>query len=161
VIHLTEAIERQRLSWDDLFFKIAEDVSKRSVCFRSPIGAVIVRDNKYIVSMGYNGAPTYQPNCAEIGWCYRETNGIKSGTELERCRACGSHAESNAISLAARNGSATNCCSLYMFGKTFVCTQCKAIIANAGIIKVMIKHPDGTDETFIPSVDWTVHDVDK
>src|SRR4030042_2779829 len=96
-------VTNPRPTWGEYFLPIPEVVSSRSTCFRNKVGAVIVRE-KYIVATGYNGAPQHQPNCQEVGYCYREKHQIKSGNQLERCRAVGSNAESNAIALAARNG---------------------------------------------------------
>ena len=150
----------KRKSWDEYFLDIAEMVSSRSTCFRNKVGAVIVRD-KDIIATGYNGAPTHQPNCQEIGFCYRDKHSIKSGTRLELCRAVGSHAESNAISLAARNGHTTRGATMYIVGHTNICNQCKAIIANALISRVVQRKPDGTIEEFFPEKDWTVHPIDQ
>ncbi len=150
-----------RPDWDEYFLKIAEVVSSRSSCFRNQVGAVIVRD-KDIISTGYNGAPRYQPNCLEIGWCYRDRYGIVSGTQLERCRAVGSHAESNAIALAARNGHLTNQASIYIFGHRAVCNQCRALIANANIVRVLLQPPDNSRvQEFYPEQDWRQHPVDQ
>lgn len=149
-----------RPSWDEYFLGIARDVAKRSSCLRRQVGAVIVKD-KDIVSTGYNGAPKYQKNCLEIGWCYRDKYNIKSGTSLELCRAVGSHAESNAIALAARNGHTTSDSHIYIHGHMFVCNQCKALIANANIKRVILETPDGKIEEYIPERDWTIHPVDQ
>lgn len=150
----------RRKSWDEYFLDIAEMVASRSTCFRNKVGAVIVR-NKDIISTGYNGAPTHQPNCLEIGFCYRDKHNIKSGTQLEKCRAVGSHAESNAVVLAARNGHSTSGGTMYVVGHRFICNQCKAIIANALIEKVVLKKPDGEIEIIYPARDWKVHPVDQ
>ncbi|HPC36850.1 MAG TPA: dCMP deaminase family protein [Candidatus Marinimicrobia bacterium] len=149
-----------RKTWDEYFLDIAEMVASRSTCFRNKVGAVIVRD-KVIVSTGYNGAPTNQPNCMEIGYCYRDRHQIKSGTQLERCRAVGSHAESNAVVLAARNGQSTAGATIYVVGHKSICDQCKAIIANAKIERVVMRNLDRQIEIVKPSVDWTVHPVDQ
>jgi dCMP deaminase len=150
-----------RPSWDETWISVADVMARRSVCFRNKCAAIIVRDGKRVVSTGYNGAPVHQKNCAEIGFCYREKNGIKSGTELERCRACGSHAETNAVAMAARDGTSTNGTTMYITGHDFVCTQCKGTIANAGITRVVLKDRSGTIHEFIPSFDWVVHPVDQ
>ncbi|GAB4320170.1 MAG: cytidine/deoxycytidylate deaminase family protein [Promethearchaeota archaeon] len=122
---------------------------------------MIVRD-KYIVATGYNGAPQYQPNCQTVGYCYRERHGIASGTSLELCRAVGSHAESNAVALAARNGFATNGATIYVTGHDFICNQCRAQIANAGIARVLLKRKsDDVVVEYVPSRDWTVHPIDE
>jgi len=149
-----------RPDWDEYFFAIAQTVSSRSTCYRNKVGAVIVKD-KEIISTGYNGAPSYQKNCLEMGFCYRDKNNILSGTSLERCRAVGSHAESNAVVLAAKHGHSTNQATLYIVGHKYICNQCKAIIANSGINKVLLKTPDGKVEVYFPEKDWTTHPIDQ
>jgi dCMP deaminase len=148
-----------RPSWDEYFLDIARVVASRSTCYRNKVGAVVAKD-KTIISTGYNGTPKYQKNCLEIGYCYREDNQIPSGKQLETCRAVGSHAESNAIALAARNGHPTKDATIYIIGHTMICNQCKAILANSGIIRVVLQKPDGTIEESSPEKDWTVHPID-
>ena len=148
-----------RPDWDEYFLDIAKSVASRSSCIRNKVGAVIVK-NKAIISTGYNGAPQYQKNCLEIGFCYRNKNGIKSGTQLELCRAVGSHAESNAISLAARNGNAIEDSIIYIVGHNFVCNQCKALIANSNIKKVVLLTTDNEKLIFHPSKEWLIHPID-
>jgi dCMP deaminase len=138
---------------------MADVVSTRSACKRNKVGAIIVKD-KYIISTGYNGTPIYQPNCEEIGFCYREKNNIKSGTQLELCRASGSHGEANAISLAAKSGKSTDGATIYVVGHHFICNSCKAMISNAGIIRVVFRKLNGDIEEIIPSRDWTIHPID-
>ncbi len=149
-----------RPDWDEYFLDIAKSVANRSSCIRNKVGAVIVK-NKAIISTGYNGAPQYQKNCLEIGFCYRNEKGIKSGTQLELCRAVGSHAESNAISLAARNGNATEDAVIYIVGHNFVCNQCKALIANANIKKVVLLTINNEKLIFNPQKEWTIHPIDS
>lgn len=147
-----------RPSWDEYFLLLAFLASRRSACYRSQCGAVIVKDNN-VIGTGYNGSPTYQPNCQEIGFCYRNKNNILSGTELERCRACGSHSESNAIALSAKRGHSTLDADMYIFGNSAICTQCRAIIANAGIKRVI--YMDRNYQVFKYDVSsWTVHPID-
>jgi dCMP deaminase len=148
-----------RPNWDTYFLNIAKVVAERSSCLRNHVGAVIVRD-KDIISTGYNGSPQFQKNCLEIGFCYRNKNNILSGTQLERCRAVGSHAESNAISLAARNGHSTNNSTIFIIGHNNICNQCKALIANANITKVVLLDTKGNLQEFYPSKDWAIHPID-
>jgi dCMP deaminase len=149
----------KRPDWDTYFLDIATSVATRSSCLRAHVGAVIVKD-KDIISTGYNGAPQYQKNCLELGYCYRDKHNIKSGTQLERCRAVGSHAESNAIALAARNGHPTKNATIYIVGHRMVCNQCRAQIANSDIKRVVLRKPDNTIVEFIPEHDWTIHPID-
>lgn len=150
----------ERPDWDTYFLNIAKAVAERSSCLRNKVGAVIVRD-KDIISTGYNGAPQYQRNCLEIGFCFRNNNNIPSGTQLERCRAVGSHAESNAISLAARNGHSTNKATIYIIGHNIVCNQCKALISNANIVRVVLLNTKNEILEFIPEKDWIIHPIDQ
>lgn len=149
----------KRPSWDEYFLKIADLVGSRSSCHRNSVGAIIV-NNKDIISTGYNGAPQYQKNCIEIGYCYRDRHNITSGTQLERCRAVGSHAESNAISLAARNGHSTRGTTMYIHGHHTICNQCKANISNAGIKRVLLKSQEGEIKEYHPEKDWVIHPID-
>ncbi len=149
-----------RPTWDQYFLNIAKAIASRSSCLRNQVGALIVKD-KDIISSGYNGAPQYQKNCLEIGYCYRNKNNIASGTQLEKCRAVGSHAESNAISLAARNGHSTSGATIYIVGHNFICNQCKALIANANIKRVVLLKTDGTIVEFYPEKDWLIHPIDQ
>jgi len=150
----------RRPNWDTYFLNMAALVATRSSCLRNQVGAVIVLD-KDMISTGYNGAPKFQKNCLELGWCYRDQNQISSGTQLEKCRAVGSHAESNAIALAARNGHATRGTTIYIVGHDFICNQCKAQIANAEIQRVVLRNKKNAILEFIPAKDWTVHPIDQ
>src|SRR5271157_6066946 len=149
-----------RPGWDKYFLNIAQAVSERSSCLRNKVGAVIA-NNRDIISTGYNGAPQFQNNCLEIGYCYRNKNNIESGTQLEKCRAVGSHAESNAISLAARNGNSTNNATIYIVGHNKICNQCKALISNANIKRVVQLKTNGNISEYIPEIDWKVHPIDE
>lgn len=151
--------QKERPTWDEYFLLIAFIVSRRSSCLRNKVGAVIVKD-KDVISTGYNGAPTPQKNCIEIGNCYRDQHGIQSGTQLERCRASGSHAESNAIALAAKNGHSTQNATLYLYGHSKICNVCKGIIANSRIKRVFHLTENGTMEVFNIEKDWANNSLD-
>jgi len=159
---MTNEIEKDfnRPNWDEYFLQICKVVSTRSVCYRSQCGSVIVKD-KAIISTGYNGSPKGQRNCREIGYCYRNKHQILSGTQLEKCRAIGSHGESNAVVLAAKNHGGTDGATIYIYGNTAICAQCRAIIANAGIIRVVYR-PKNTEDIieYIPELDWNIHPLD-
>ncbi len=149
----------ERPSWDEYFLMMAFVVSRRSSCLRTKVGAVIVKD-KDVISTGYNGAPTPQPNCIEIGNCFRNENHITSGTQLERCRASGSHAESNAIALAAKNGHSTLGATLYLYGHSKVCNMCRGIIANSHIARVVHLTDAGDIWMYEVAKDWVKSPLD-
>ncbi|WP_457559428.1 deoxycytidylate deaminase [Candidatus Harpocratesius sp.] len=151
--------DNRRPNWDEYFLLLAFIASRRSSCWRKKVGAVIVKD-KAVISTGYNGAPAPQINCLELGECYRDVHNIASGTELEKCRASGSHAESNAIALAAKNGHATTGATLYLFGHNYICNVCRGIIANAYISRVVHLKEDGSVVEFNVFKDWNKNPLD-
>lgn len=89
-----------------------------------------------------------------------DKNHIESGSSLEKCRAVGSHAESNAICLAAKHGTSCENGTMYVYGHVDICVQCRAMIANSGIIKAMIKRPDGKILSYAVTK-WLEHPIDK
>lgn len=121
----------ERISWDEYFMKITEDVSMRSTC-RRKVGAIITIDNK-IKTTGYNGAPKGLMHCSDNGGCMRELNNIESGTRQEFCRAV--HAEQNAIIQAAVDGVKIEGGTLYV--NTYPCSICARMIINAEIKRIV------------------------
>ena len=121
-----------RLSLDDYFMEIARVVARRSTCLHRQVGAVIVK-GKQIVSTGYNGAPSGQAHCLDIG-CARQ--GVPSGQRSELCR--GAHAEQNAINFAARYGISIEGATLYT--THYPCSWCAKSLINAGIARVIYDH---------------------
>ena len=85
--------ERARVSWDEYFMRIAKEVSTRATCSRKLVGAVIVSNDRHILSTGYNGSIPGTPHCDDVGHLMENSHCV---------RTC--HAEANAVSQAARNG---------------------------------------------------------
>lgn len=117
------------------YLDIAKEVSKRSTCNRRQYGAVIVKDDE-IISTGYNGSARGEPNCIDVGVCYREMNNIPHGQQYEECVAV--HAEANAIISAARRDMIG--ATLYLYGEengdeiqAKPCKMCRRLIKNAGL----------------------------
>ena len=142
------------------FIEIARNVSLESPCHRSKVGAVIVRFNK-IITVGFNRAPINQEDCSEIGNCYRDENKIVSGTEPQKCRAFGSHAEANAIADAARKGFSTDNATMFIHGNTEVCLACRSLIANAGIKMVIYESKFNEIEHIDVLYDWGINLLDQ
>lgn len=81
-----------RLSKDEYFLKIASVVAERSTCGRRLVGCVITDEDDYILSTGYNGAPSGGVHCIDFpcpGISYA------SGMGLDACHSI--HAEANAV----------------------------------------------------------------
>ena len=118
-----------RPTWDSTWAEIALVIAKRTTCVRRSVGAVVVRDNK-LISCGFNGAPTKQPHCLDIG-CIRNELKIPSGERHEICRAV--HAEENALLQAGLNKTY----GATMYVTLFPCNICAKKIVNAGIVRVV------------------------
>lgn len=128
-----------RISKQEYYLFIARAVARRSTCVRRHYGAVIVKDDR-IIATGYNGSARGEPNCCDVGECWREAHGIPHGEQYEKCVAV--HAEDNAISQAGREATGA---TLYLWGEeadgTVIhaepCLMCARKIKNAGICKVI------------------------
>ncbi len=123
-----------RPHWDDYFLEIAGVVARRSTCLRRHVGAVLVRD-RFIISTGYNGAPTGIRHCSETG-CLRAKYQIPSGERHELCR--GLHAEQNAIIQAALHGVIAKGATMYCTNHP--CSICAKMMINAGVVRVVISN---------------------
>lgn len=128
-----------RVSWDDYFFRIAQEVSTRATCPRAAIGTVLVDKHHRIVATGYNGSPPGEVHCLDVG-CMVYANHCTRST----------HAESNAVQSAWDVLSAlvrTDQIGLrmdrgflahlditpYLYGPRDVCAGCARVMAWAGI----------------------------
>ena len=124
-----------RPSWDEYFMQLAHLASSRSTCLSRQVGAIIVKD-KSIISTGYNGPASGVRHCSELGGCIRRAKkDYKSGAYLDLCPA--SHAEQNAIALAARNGTSTKDGIIYV--TDYPCKDCMNSIINSGIKKIVFE----------------------
>lgn len=132
-------MEFKRISKRDYYLFIARAVARRSTCIRRRYGAVIVKDDR-IIATGYNGAARGEPNCCDVGECWRAAHNIPHGEQYEKCVAV--HAEDNAISQAGREAL---CATLYLWGEdaqgneipAAPCMMCARKIKNAGIVEVV------------------------
>jgi dCMP deaminase len=116
----------ERTSRHHLYVGIALEYSRRSTCTRGQVGAVLVRDNR-ILSAGYNGAPSGQAHCTEVG-CW-----LPDG-EFGGCKRA-IHAEANALVWAARVGIPIDRSTLYATHAT--CNACSRLLVAAGIAEVV------------------------
>ncbi len=120
-----------RIGWDEYFMRMAEVAKERSTCIRRQVGAILVKDN-FIISTGYNGAPSGLPHASEVG-CLRTTMNVPSGSNHEICR--GVHAEQNAIIQAAVHGVSTDGAVVYCTNKP--CSICTKMLINARISRIV------------------------
>lgn len=110
--------------WNKRFLKIAEDVAEWSKDPSTRVGAVIVGNQKQILSQGFNGF----------------ARGIKDYPQRYENRELKYkyivHAEANAIYNAINNGASTLGSTIYVHGLP-VCHECAKAIIQAGIKKVV------------------------
>lgn len=103
------------------YMDVAIRAASMSHCKRKQVGAVITTsDGTNLLSFGYNGTVSGQPNCCE------DSNGLTLPTVL--------HAELNAISKCAALGHST--AGATMFVTLSPCINCALLILQSGITTV-------------------------
>jgi len=112
-----------RPDWDSYFMKIAYSVSERSTCDRAFVGCILVRE-KRILTTGFNGSPTGQAHCDEVGHLLVDGHCIRT-----------IHAETNAIIQAALHGISIKNSTCYV--THFPCLNCTKALINAGITRLV------------------------
>lgn len=124
-----------KTNWNKRFLDLAEHISTWSKDRSRKVGAVIVNDDKRVVSFGYNGFPSE----------------IKDDVDERHQRPAKYdwvvHAEENAITNAARIGVSTKGTTIYL--NLFPCARCAGVIINSGIKKVVVnKKPNYSDSKY-------------
>jgi dCMP deaminase len=127
-----------RPGWHEYFLAMAKVVSTRSTCSSRPVGCVIVRDNRILVT-GYNGAPPGEPHCTDQSsggrlYCARRAGGIPDTIKLYYCRSL--HAEENALALADRLGLTGLLKGATLYSTLSPCVRCIENLSRHGITRV-------------------------
>lgn len=89
----------ERISFDELYLRVAKLISSRSTCKRRRVGCVLVDAENRVLATGYNGVARGRSHCI-VSPCVGAN--LPSGTGLNSCEAI--HAEENAKSQAAVMG---------------------------------------------------------
>lgn len=122
-----------RLNWDHYWLMLAKMTASRSTCCSRKVGAIIVKNNQ-LISSGYNGSLPNQPHCSDDpNGCFRRYTKTPDNVKYDVCRA--SHAEANAIALAAKHGISTVDSVLYC--TLSPCITCSKLIIMSGIKRVV------------------------
>lgn len=108
------------LSWESYFMGIAHLSALRSKDPNTQVGAVIVDEDKKVVSIGYNGFPK---GCDDDAYPW-----TSEGSTLESKYAYVVHAELNAILNSPRS---VKGCTIYV--SLFPCHECAKAIIQSGI----------------------------
>ena len=117
--------KKNNISWDEYFMGMAVLSSLRSKDPSTKVGAVIVSDEKKVVSIGYNGMPRY---CDEDQLTWNKGEGLDS-KYLYVC-----HAEMNAI-LNVQNGGSLKGTTVYV--TLFPCNECAKALIQTGVKEVV------------------------
>lgn len=119
------------MTWNEYFLTIAESVKSKSKDRRTQIGAVIVGEDKEIVSTGFNSFP----------------RGIDDNIEERQVRPekyfWFEHAERNALYNAARIGVSTKNTTMYLTCG-IPCADCARGIISSGVKAIYCKQEDTT-----------------
>ena len=122
-------------NWDKRFLDLAEHFGSWSKDRSRGVGAIIVNEDKRVISIGYNGFPS------------GTNDDVDERHERPAKYSWTSHGEENAIVNAARLGVSTNGTTMYC--NLFPCSRCTGMIINAGIKELVCgKRPNFEDETY-------------
>lgn len=123
----------KRLPWNEYFMQLAKTVAMRGTCDRAYVGCVLVNDENRIVSTGYNGSISGNPQCDEVGHTMRDGHCIAT-----------IHAEMNALLYCAKAGIKVKGSKCYV--THYPCLNCTKALIQAGISKVYYGEAYRVDE---------------
>ncbi len=98
---------------------VVDLLAQRSTCVKGKVGAIAIRDGR-IIATGYNGAPSGEPHCIDVGCDI-----------VDGCCVRTVHAETNLISIAARFGISLEGTDIYCSKSP--CLICARLLLNAKI----------------------------
>ena len=126
-----------KLSWQKYFLEMAEQVASRSKDPNTKVGCVIATEDKVVVATGYNGIP-------------RDVHDKPERMERPAKYLWTSHAEENAVAMAARVGSRLR--GGHAFVTHMPCCRCARMLIQAGISIVYC----GPGSTSMPQEEFEV-----
>lgn len=126
--------------WDRRFLDLAKTVGLWSKGPRKHIGAVIVRPDKSVASMGYNGPPRGFDDAAFLAMTRKEQHKVVIHAEQNALLQLHNHEKEN-----IRDGF-TDGYSIYV-SPLYPCVNCAMLIVDSGIKRVVAYcgHLDATD----------------
>lgn len=125
--------------WDKRFIKLAREISTWSKDPSSKIAAVIVNDERRILSTGYNGFPRG----------IEDTEERLNDREQKYPRIV--HAEMNSLLSALYNGVSVKDATIYVWGLP-ICAECTKSVIQSGIKRVVITRPELAPEKW--QIQW-------
>ena len=151
ISHSIEYSKLKAKSFDEMYMQLAVNMAKLSTCARVQVGAVLVVDERPLLS-GYNGTPKGHEHCIDIYKAkYEKAKELYFEGTFEEymmlpevredhgkfSRLHEIHAEVNIISQAAYKGLAAKNGKLYVTCSP--CNDCCKSILTAGIVEVVFK----------------------
>lgn len=130
-------INPNRIDLDEAYMRMAEVWAGRSKANRLQVGALIVK-NRQIVSDGYNGMPAGSEDDVCEEWADADGPGFVAGQYI-RTKSQVLHAESNAITKAAKNGG-QGLEGATIYTTYSPCPECAKLIKQAGIARVVYRN---------------------
>jgi dCMP deaminase len=124
-----------RPTWNEYFMLLAKLAATRSTCRAAAVGAVVVKD-KQVLATGYNGPPAGAHHCTDMGYCYE---GISRCDADQAYPSRSSHAEANAIAMAAKKGISVDGATIYATLEP--CLSCLKLIIASGIQEIYFEVP--------------------
>jgi dCMP deaminase len=110
---------------DEVFMDVAISLASLSHAKRAKVAALIVSDDKNILSFGYNGTPSGFDNTAE--------DLLEDGSLITKPETL--HSESNAIAKIAKSTNSSDGATMYV--TLSPCLECCKLIIQCGIKKVI------------------------
>lgn len=123
----------ERPSWDEYFMGLAILTASRSSCKHVEAGSVIVQD-KQVVGMGYNGAPSNLENCLDVG-CRKDKLGLEYRESLNTGTCIGIHSEMNALGHLKKIESR----GIELYTTIFPCHDCAKNLLPYGLDEIVFK----------------------
>ena len=122
-----------RISFDTYFLELAKAASLRADCTRSHVGAILVNEQRRVVSTGYNGVAPGAPGCLE-GACPRGRLSYDERPSTSDYSDCiSTHAERNCLLYTPVESRAGT--TMYVTRRP--CVHCKQLLFHEGVSQVV------------------------
>lgn len=118
--------QQKQKRYDNLYMDIADRVACMSYARRKQVGCLIVKDGR-IISMGWNGTPSGDPNECE--------HTLDDGSLITKPEVL--HAEANALSKLNKSTDSSSGATMYVTCSP--CLLCAKQILSCGITEVVYK----------------------
>lgn len=129
--------------WDRRYTRMAYEVGNWSKDPDSQVGVVLVSPDRREISTGYNGPPAG----LDDGTVLRVLAESLMQSETAVKRHISIHAEANAVVNCHRRPEGWT-----MYSTRFPCSQCAALLAQAGITRLVCPPPEPLSRWYIPQV---------